>query len=123
MSHSAFPGEQCARPWFAAGWAGWRLICRIRPISLILSTLLPAPLLQPRGSELLCVAALGNKLSLQSRYLLVEQIVCLVNQAECRVGNHRRVAGIEPARVALPMMRIWASSAPKGSSNSSTSGL
>jgi len=63
----------------AASRASWPLICRIRPIRP--SPLLPSPLIQPGGSELFRVAAVVNEIALQRCDLLVEQIVCLVNQA------------------------------------------
>ena len=57
------------------------------------------PVLQPRSRKPLAVTAAFNELPLQPLDLPVEQIVRLVDQADQRVSNHRRVVVVKPLRV------------------------
>lgn len=54
---------------------------------------------QPCGGELLAVAAALDKTALQGAYLLVQQVVCLVNQADQRIGDDGRIRMGKPGGV------------------------
>lgn len=72
----------------------------IRPIVFLL------PLGQARGGELFAVAAFLNKAFFGCGNLLVRQVICLVNQADRRVGAHGRIVVLKPGRVQRPALLI-----------------
>jgi len=67
---------------------------------------LPGPLREPRRREMFAVTTLVDEVALQRGDLLIEQVVGLVDQADHRVGDHRRVDMAQPCGISRGIGRI-----------------
>jgi len=65
--------------------------------------ILHSPLRHARCCQWFRVATLLDKISLQRGDLQVQQIICLVHQADQRVGNHRRISFVQPMSIRFPV--------------------
>lgn len=79
----------------AVGWLGFGMI-----------RLILLPFLQAGSSQLLAVAAFVNEGRFQSSDLAVQQKVCLVDQADQRIGADSRVFVVKPRGVELPALGV-----------------
>ena len=63
-------------------------------------------LAKPLGGELFTVAAVLDKCLFQRSNLTVQQVVRLVDQADCRIGADHGIRVIEPSAIKLPALRV-----------------
>ena len=72
-----------------------RLIIPISPIIPMKTS----TLFNPRCCQLLAVAAFVDKTAFKTGYLLIQQVVCLVDQADEGVGGYSRIRVFQPGGV------------------------
>jgi hypothetical protein len=65
-----------------------------------------APPLEPFGRQLLGISALLNEGRFQRHNLAIEQEIGLMDQADDRIGPHRRFGMLQPRRVKRPPLLV-----------------
>ena len=73
----------------------------------LICPILFGPLLEPRARHPLAEAALLEKIFLKPRNLAVDEVVGLVDQADCDVGDHFGRARLENLAVKLVGLRLF----------------